>query len=287
MTEPTTIRPMTAEEVTLLVQWADQEGWNPGHHDAASFFAADPDGFLAVEVDGQLAGGGAIVRHNPRFGFMGLFILRPEFRGWGLGHQLWFARRDRLRERLEPNGTIGLDAVAAMIPFYARGGFQPFTRHCRYEGHPPAAHSVDLSTVVDLEPVDRDEIRAFDRRCFPGPRDRFLTAWLDQPGTHQLAVVDGQRLQGYCIMRPCGAGWKVGPLFADRRSVAELLLQRCFELAGTGPLYVDAPENNPDALRLCEDLGMQQVFECTRMYLGPVPELDHEKIFGVTTLEVG
>jgi hypothetical protein len=29
------------------------------------------------------------------------------------------------------------------------------------------------------------------------------------------------------------------------------------------------------------------VFGCARMYLGPPPELPHQEIFGVTTLELG
>lgn len=42
---------------------------------------------------------------------MGLFIVDPKYRGQGLGRKLWYARRDHLLSRLQPNATIGLDAV--------------------------------------------------------------------------------------------------------------------------------------------------------------------------------
>jgi hypothetical protein len=40
------IRPMTRDELDLAVEWAAQEGWNPGLADAECFHAADPEGFL-------------------------------------------------------------------------------------------------------------------------------------------------------------------------------------------------------------------------------------------------
>jgi hypothetical protein len=43
-------RTMTRDDVALAVDWAAQEGWNPGLHDAASFHAADPKGFFVGEL---------------------------------------------------------------------------------------------------------------------------------------------------------------------------------------------------------------------------------------------
>ena len=112
------IRPMVREEVDLLVEWAALEGWNPGLDDADVYWAADPDGFIAAELDGEVVGGGSIVTHGPTYGFMGFFIVRPEWRGRGLGRELWWARRTRLLDRLEPGATVEMDGVFAMEHFF-------------------------------------------------------------------------------------------------------------------------------------------------------------------------
>ena len=108
------IRNMTRAEVNELVDWAAGEGWNPGLYDADLFWAADPEAFLAADLNGEMIGGGAITSYGGKFGFMGFFIIRPEFRGRGFGDRLWHVRRDRLIKRLQPNATIGLDGVFEM-----------------------------------------------------------------------------------------------------------------------------------------------------------------------------
>lgn len=72
---------MTRLEVDELVEWAAREGWNPGLHDADAFWETDCEAFIAAEHDGELIGGGAITAYNGAFGFMGFFIIRPEYRG--------------------------------------------------------------------------------------------------------------------------------------------------------------------------------------------------------------
>ena len=287
-----TIRPLTAEEVDQLVVWAGHEGWNPGQGDAALFWNADPQGYLGVEVADQFVGGGAIIRHNSSYGFMGLFIVQPEFRGQGLGTKLWHQRRDHLCERLSADGTIGLDGVDAMVPFYAKGGFEPFTRHRRFmlrSYESPANNDITENnfTYCDLREVPLEQIEMLDQQCFPGPREAYLQPWIHQQGHHSLGIIKGGYLQSMGVMRPCQSGWKIGPLFAESPELAEALFQKLLSIAGPEEIYLDVPDNNPEALKLCQRHNMEEVFGCVRMYLGPPPELAHEKIFGITTLEIG
>jgi hypothetical protein len=46
------IRTMRPDEISIAVDWAAAEGWNPGLADAACFATADPDGFLIGELEG-------------------------------------------------------------------------------------------------------------------------------------------------------------------------------------------------------------------------------------------
>ena len=97
----------------------------------------------------------------------------------------------------------------------------------------------------------------------------------------------GDRLLGYGVIRPCGAGFKVGPLIADEQDLARRILDALAARAEGQPVYLDVPDNHAAAVALAESWGMQEVFACARMYRGAPPPLPIERIFGITTLEPG
>jgi GNAT superfamily N-acetyltransferase len=281
------IRPLMRWEQAELVSWAQKEGWNPGLHDADLFWEVDPEGFLGIEVDEVFAGGGAIIRHNPSFGFMGLFIMRPQYRSKKLGTKLWIARRDRLLSRLDAAATIGLDAVDAMVPFYARGGFVPYVRHVRFEWEAPSAQREMTSAVVPLTQIPLEKLLEYDLSCFPGPRKHYLELWTRQEGAQAIGILEGNQLVGYSVMRRCVIGWKIGPLFADSLDVAQELLSAHGRCSAGERVFLDAPQNNPAATELCCSHGMREVFGCVRMYLGTAPDIENHKIFSITNFEIG
>ena len=279
------IRQMTRDELDTLVEWAALEGWNPGLDDADIFWATDPEGFVAAEIDGKLIGGGSIVAYGKKYGFIGFFIVRPEYRGHGFGDHLWHELTRRLLARLEADAPIGLDGVFNMQHYYARGGFRFVCRDLRFKGW-----GMDLPQpkgVIDANAVPFDSIDAYDRRHFPAPRSRFLQGWIQRPGGHALAAIDGGEICGYVVMRPCRTGYKIGPLFAANAAVAESLLIAIASRVPDQPVFLDVPENNSDALALAERYRMSEVFGCARMVLGPIPQLPDAEIFGVTTFELG
>ncbi len=290
MSKELEIRNMARSEVDELVAWAAREGWNPGLHDAELFWATDPEAFIAAELEGEMIGGGAITSYNGKFGFMGFFIVRPEYRGRGFGNTLWHARRQRLLDRLQPSASIGLDGVFDMQDYYARGGFVFSHRDMRFR--------VDITDrlviskdynkyIVPLTDISFDQLLDYDRTCFPAKRPNFLREWLSQPDALALGYVDDGKLNGYGVVRRCGEGCKIGPLFADDATVADAIYTHLAEFAVGGPLFLDAPENNPAAMAFVAQHEMVEVFGCARMYLGGAPDLAHERIFGVTTFELG
>ena len=302
-----TFRPLRRDEVDLLVDWAAREGWNPGLHDAELFWATDPDAFVGAELDGALIGGGAITAYGDAFGFMGFFIVQPAYRGKGLGDALWHVRRERLLGRLRPGATIGMDGVFNMQPYYVAGGFVFSHRNLRFRYAPPAPDAAPDAVpqaaapavggpadpaaagarLVALAEVPFDALCAYDRCCFPAERARFLAGWIAQPDGLALGCLRGDTLVGYGVLRRCRDGCKIGPLFADDAHVAAMLFDALAAFGGHGPVFLDVPENNLDAMALVRARGMTEVFGCARMYLGPVPAIRHERVFGVTTFELG
>ena len=40
------VKTMSRADLDLALEWAAQEGWNPGWHGADAFYATDPNGFF-------------------------------------------------------------------------------------------------------------------------------------------------------------------------------------------------------------------------------------------------
>ncbi len=105
------IRTMTEDEVGLAIEWAALEGWNPGLNDAACFYAADPEGFLVGLLDGEPVAAISAVCYGDTFGFLGLYIVKPQYRGRGFGLRIWKAAMDRMRGRNIGGGLPGGTAM--------------------------------------------------------------------------------------------------------------------------------------------------------------------------------
>jgi GNAT superfamily N-acetyltransferase len=271
--------------VETLVEWARQEGWNPGLNDAQIFYQTDNEGHYGFFLHDKLIAGGSIVSYNGEFGFMGLFIVQPAFRSVGLGKELWFKRRDMLISRLQPGASIGMDGVVSMQPFYQKGGFVPAFRDERYMKH--GEYFPPDPTISSIGANDFEMIAEFDKSCFGFGRKLFLTAWLNNPNSKSFKLMINNHLQGYAILRKTYNGYKIGPLFANNETVAESLYKACLSNAQGEEVFLDIPVNNPAAVELIKKFDAAYIFECARMYYGHTPKVDLNKVFGITTFELG
>lgn len=278
------LRTMGRDDLGLVLEWAREEGWNPGMHDAACFHAADPAGFLLGERNGQPISSICVVQYPGDFAFLGFYIVRPGFRGRGYGLKTWNAGLRRVA-----GCVVGLDGVIAQQANYRQSGFVLAWRNIRYGGRPVGLGRPDprAGQVVPLASVPLPALEAYDRRFFPVPRPAFLRLWISRPGTMALGLRRSTGLAGYGVIRPCYEGFKIGPLFADDSGAAEALFLKLAEQAGYGPLFFDPPEFNRAAVRLAEAAGLRPVFETARMYLGPAPAIDRRGVFGITSFELG
>lgn len=265
--------------VRTMLDWAAGEGWNPGLSDAEAFLAADPGGFLVGSIGGEPVAAISIVNYDDRFAFLGLYIVRPEWRGRGLGMTMWRAAMARAGAR-----TVGLDGVVDQQANYARSGFRLIRRNVRYSGNGGGSVPGGLAPIED---VSVEAIARYDATIFPAVRSPFLAGWLKMPGATGLATEIAGALTGYAIARPCRTGFKIGPLFADDEATAERLLVGLSAAIGDEPFSLDIPEPNRAAVRLVQGFGMTPAFETARMYTGDPPAEPINRIFGVTTFELG
>jgi GNAT superfamily N-acetyltransferase len=272
---------MRPDEISIAVNWAAAEGWNPGLADDACFAAPDPQGFFIGELDGEPAATVSCVNYGASFAFLGFYIVRADLRGRGFGLRIWNAAIAHAGPRV-----IGLDGVVTQQQNYRKSGFELAYANIRYGGivTPPDAPPAG---VIALTEVPLATVEAYDATVFPAPRPAFLRAWIGAPGHVGRALVRDGRLAGWGVIRPCRKGCKIGPLVADNRATAEAVLSALLAGVGGGEIFLDVPSVNRDAVALAQDLGLAPVFETARMYTGAIPPLRLERIFGVTTFELG
>ncbi len=285
------IKTMARADIDRAVEWAAAEGWNPGLSDAGCFATADPKGFFGGWLDDRMIASISVVNYGPGFAFLGFYIVDAPYRGRGYGYRLWRHAVLHAGERL-----IGLDGVLAEQDNYRASGFELAYRNVRYGGRAPANPSIAATAhlrEVEITPIEQltREIAAFDAQMFPAPRDAFLQSWFSAPGHVSRAARRDGKPVGLGVIRPCRNGRKIGPLFAEDRHVAEVLLAALLAGAGieggSGEVFLDVPEPNRAAVALAQDFGLTKVFETARMYTGSAPDIAVDRIFGVTSFELG
>lgn len=275
------IRAMTRDEMYIPLELANLEGWNPGLYDAEPFYQADSQGFLLGILDNEPIATISAVRYGATFGFVGLYIVKKNYRGLGYGLQIWNAALKHLEGR-----NIGLDGVIAQQNNYQKSGFKMAYRDIRYEGISKSL--AQNSEVIDLLEVPFEIVNSYDKVFFPDHRTQFLKAWIQQPESKVLGIVRQNKIVGYGVIRTCQSGYKIGPLFADSLEIAEsIFISLQSEVKEGKPFYLDVPEVNQDAQILIQKYNLKSVFETARMYKGSAPDLPINRIFGVTSLELG
>ena len=275
------VRNMRPDEIPIAVDWAAAEGWNPGLSDAACFAATDRQGFFIGELDGEAAATVSCMNYGAGFAFLGFYIVRRDLRGRGLGLRIWDSAIAHAQSRV-----IGLDGVVAQQENYKKSGFELAYANVRYGGKVEAADALRPG-VIALSEIPLAMVEAYDATTFPAPRPAFLRAWTGAPGHIGRALLRDGELAAWGVIRPCRQGFKIGPLAADDRAAAETVLSALLSDIGGGEIFLDVPGINRDAIALAKDFGLAPVFETARMYTGAIPPLRLERVFGVTTFELG
>ena len=303
-----TIRRMRRADLDIAIDWAADEGWNPGLADAECYWQTDPHGFFIGEVggSGEMRGCGesgrageagevckngagrqpiaviSALRYGANFGFLGFYMVAAPFRGQGYGIAIW---EEGLRHLA--GCTIGLDGVVAQQANYQRSGFELAYRNIRFES--VGLHTLEINpAILEVRTLPFDLIANYDAPFFPEQRHTFLRAWVSAPHHHALCYFEHGTVKGYGVIRRCRTGHKIGPLCADTPDIAEALYDALCARIGAGiPVFLDVPETNPHAVTLAEQHHMKRVFETARMYRGVAPEIDIARLYGVTSFEIG
>ncbi len=280
MADTILIRTLRPDEIHIPINWAREQGWNPGVHDAVAHYAVDPEGWFCAEKDGEIIGVVVGTNYDSSFSFGGFYIVKEPYQDHGIGWKLCERMYEHVGDR-----NFGIDGVYEMQDKYAsRNGLKFAYRNIRWQG---IASGKESSRLVNAEDVPFDLLLAYDTAHFPAERRSFLEHWIHQPEGSALAHMENGRVCGYGVIRRCFDGYKIGPIFADSLAIAEELFDGLTAPVSGETIFFDTPEPNQEAVRMAEDRKMVEVFGTARMYSKYLPSLPLNEIFGVTTFELG
>lgn len=271
-------RNATLPEVSMMLDWAAKEGWNPGLDDAKPFYQADPDGFFVAETADTVVAAISVVNHSDDHAFLGLYLCLPEYRGRGIGFGLWTHALAHAGDR-----TVGLDGVPAQEANYRTSGFILAGRTCRWTGQ---FEPVDTGFVL-AEPGDYADIAELDRAATGVRRDRFLRAWLENGPTRKTVFLRrGGAVTGFATARACRTGCKIGPIIAPDVHEAEHLARQAAASIAETHVTIDVPASAEHFADLLAQKGFEQNFNTARMYRGTAPNA-LGTLHAVASLELG
>lgn len=281
MSQATTqYRTATVEEVATMIDWVAIEGWNPGMHDAEAFFATDPDGFIVAVVEGCPVGAISVVNHSNTFAFLGLYIVRPEFRGRGIGYALWEHGIRHAGSR-----AIGLDGVPDQQDNYRRSGFVRAGETTRFVGTVKAHHDANIRPAT---PNDVTNLVTLEGKASGVCKPMYVSAWVKQTTLRQTFVLTLPSGLSFCTIRACCKGEKIGPLVADSQESAAKLISHA-ATAYSGEIMIDVPAQSTQLAQYCHDIGLRPTFSTARMYRGKSDSVSGDDClnYAVGTLELG
>lgn len=266
-------------ELSLILDWAAEEGWNPGLDDAETFFATDPGGFfVAVDKQDEPIASISVINHTADFAFLGLYIVRKEFRGRGIGLGLWRHAMQHAGSR-----TVGLDSVEAQQENYRASGFAYAGATTRFTGRVMERKGRGIRAV---EPNEIASLIQMEAAASGVSKPKYLRPWLSGSDNRTTFVKRDQgAISGFCTIRTCQTGAKIGPLVATNVDVArELIAHPATGISG--PISMDVPNTSTALAMMCRTMEWQPGFQTARMYKGVFDASGHE-CFAVTSLELG
>jgi len=83
------IKPFTPSDLDVVIAMAREQDFAPGVGDIEIYANTDRQGIWLAWQDNLPVGCIAAVTYSPSYAFIGLFVVKPEHRGQGIGRRLW------------------------------------------------------------------------------------------------------------------------------------------------------------------------------------------------------
>ena len=298
------VRLMRKEDIPHCEQIFKGHGFTPSTGCITTLFTVDPEGSYVVVSNDE--NGKEIIlafctssKHDPRIAVIGFYGTRKGYQGLGLGSKAW---KEMMKTYLSSSPVIGLCASQEALKMYQeKAGFVVKDPRgmliFKAEGKLDIAkiNPGDSSTikVIPLKDASWNDLITYDESVIGINRDKFLELCLNEDGTHCCVAIDvtDNKVVGFAAVKPTiGDTCTIGPLYSKTAVIARVLLHSL--LSSYQPLVSDehilkmfATDDNLEAIRLAEDLGMKRINIIVPRLLtsGELTGVKYEEIFGLVS----
>lgn len=264
------IRELRMADVPFAMELKNMAKWNQVEADWYGYLSYEPAGCFLAELDGEPAGTATVVTYEGAVGWIGMVLVHPERRRFGIGTALLHRSIRYLQEA--GIASIKLDATPMGRHVYVPLGFVDEYEVTRYEGIVPekAANPFTLGTgMIPALEVDVAELAAFDRQAFGADRTHVLRSLIGR--APQLSFVSRNaagEIDGYLLAHQGYDAVQLGPWVACAPSAAEALLTAAFRRLAGKAVFLDVPAPNEDGVQLMKRHGFKVQRGFARMVLG-------------------
>lgn len=268
------IRQLLPVDLAILFDFALAEGWVSTQIEFSSFLKNSPGGCFAYDDRGQVLGGIMTYRHTDT-AWLGNFIVKPEYRGQGIGSGLL----GRALKYLDAGGveTVYLCAAQKAVDLYERYGFTIISEIRRWIRQPMKMPDANNIAYLDNRPNPKYLFK-LDAYCW-GDRRPSLIGQLSFLRRH-ICVPGGYALyenSDMCL---------VGPWYANESSpeVGRLIMSKLLKINCRKTVVLDSVSLNKSANFLLDSFGFRPAAVNYLMFRGARPKIVFDKIFALASL---
>lgn len=278
------IQRMTEADIQFGMQLSMQEGWNQVEMDWLTLLNCGQNRCFVAVLDGQKVGTVTSVYYPPDILWVGMLLVRDQFRRRGIGTRLIEA----VHEAAEDRSTLYLDATTLGKGIYLNAGFKSecrLVRMLRRELQPLKPVGTNSRRISEK---DLNEIERQDQDAFGVKRRGILETLLVNHPDMAFGVEKDQKLTGFCLGR---RGWRydhIGPIVACDGNSALKLLQAVLGRDLQRPTILDVPTTQLSWIDSLNSIGFDVERSFTRMRFGhSVLKTDFQRYFAAAGPEFG
>ncbi|CAN5891086.1 GNAT family N-acetyltransferase [soil metagenome] len=272
-TEALDVRQIDHEQGEATWPLSIEAGWNQNLADWRFMLGAGR-GFGCLGADGKWQASSLVLPLGQNLAWISMVLVTGERRRGGIGTSLL----KRCIEEVRLVGAVaGLDATEQGRPIYLTLGFHDLYRISRWHFDRAGDVPVEAPAGITVRPfamADLPRLALYDRPLTGMERPAILAHLaLRQPGRAWVGEDRAGKIVGFVLGREGRMATSLGPVVADRETIAVALIARAAASA-PGPFIIDVPVAHGAVQAWLEAQGATTPRGYMRMTLGEAKRLD-------------